>query len=163
MKFQIFTAVEIHIVVFCIMILHSLVGQHQYFWKAYSFYLQCIYPKRLYPSTSTHHIIIQKTGGRTSSSSRRMLLILKQCKVSLAWLCALVIDGDYYALLDPGTSTSLVLPGKHLGCISYCSFLCYKQYITANPPFLISFLYTLECSKMYKNTHGLILGSVCFC
>jgi hypothetical protein len=132
MKFQIFTAVEIHTVVFCIMILHSLVGQHQYFLKAYSFYLQCIYPKRLYPSTSTHHIVIQKTGGSTSSGSRRMLLILKQCKVSLAWLCALVIDGDYCALLNTGTSASLVLPGKHLGCISYCSFLCYKQYITAN-------------------------------
>ena len=117
---------------FYIMILHSLVGQHQLFRGAYCFYRHYICPKHLYPSTSTHCIIIQKTFGSTSGSSRRMLLILKQRKVSLAWLQALVIDRDYYALVIIGTLTCLVLPGKKLGCISYRSFMCYQHYITAN-------------------------------
>jgi len=114
---------------FCIMILHSLIGQHQHFRGVYCYYLQYICLKHLYPSTSALHIIIQKTGGTTSGRSKRVLLILKQCEVSLASLRAPVIDRDYYALLITGTSTYLLLPGKHLGCISYCSFMCY---ITAN-------------------------------
>jgi len=68
MKFQHLLQWKFILWFFCIIVLHSVVGQHQHFKGAYCFYHQYICPKHLYPSTSAHHVIIQKTGGSISGS-----------------------------------------------------------------------------------------------